>query len=123
MMKFGKIIKPVAKETRDFFVEEFNMNNNEWVTIGSVQFVIEMAHFEEGAFRYAFKAVSTDHKFNDGSYVVKRYKQTAHDNITELNQSPEIQLRKVIQMNTLARNLAARFSEQCANILEGFLAN
>ena len=120
MMKFGKIIKPVVKETRDIFVEEFNMNNNEWVTIGSVQFVIEMAHFEEGAFRYAFKAVSSDPKFNDGSYVVKRYKQTALDNITELNQSPEMQLRKVIQMNTLARNLAARFSEQCACILEGF---
>ena len=31
-----------------------------------------------------------------------------------------MQSRKVIQMNSLARNLAARFSDRCATVIEDF---
>ena len=35
-------------------------------------------------------------------------------------QSPEIQSRKVVQMNSLARNLAARFSDRYAIVIKDF---
>ena len=41
-------------------------------------------------------------------------------NIEILKQSLEIQSRKVVQMNSLARNLASRFSDQCATVIEDF---
>ena len=49
---------------------------------GSIQFQIELAHFGEGAFRYAYKAISSSPEFSDGSYVVKRYKK---QHLTTLN--------------------------------------
>ena len=65
-------------------------------------------------------ASSNHHNIRDATYVIKRYKTSALENIDALKQSPEIQSRKVVQMNSLARNLAVRFSDRCATVNEDF---
>ena len=120
MLKFGKIIKPVEKKILNVGVEEFDIESKEWVVLGPVSFLTEISPFGEGGFRYAFKATSNHHKFRDATYVIKRYKTSALENIEILKQSPEIQSRKVVQMNSLARNLASRFSDLCATVIEYF---
>ena len=85
-----------------------------------MSFLTEIAHFGEGGFRYALKISSNHHKFRDGTYVIKRYKASVLENIEILNQTPETQSRKVVQMNSLIRNLAARFSNRCASVTGDF---
>ena len=120
MLRFGKIIKPVEQKILNVGVEEFDIESKEWVVLGPVSFLTEITPFGEGGFRYAFKASSNHHKFRDATYVIKRYKTSALENIEVLKQSPEIQSRKVVQMNSLARNLAARFSDRCTTVIEDF---
>ena len=76
-----------------------------------MSFLAEISSFKKGGFRYAVKATSNHHKFRDATYVIKRYKTLALENTEILKQSPEIHSRKVDQINSLARNLAARFSD------------
>ena len=105
MLKFMKIIKSVEKKILNVWVEEFDIESKEWLVLGPVSFLTEIFSFG-GDFRYAFKATSNHHKFRDATYVIKRYKTSALENIEILKQSPEIQSRKVVQMNSLARNLS-----------------
>ena len=114
-----KIIKSVEKKILNVWVKEFDIESKEWLILGPVSFLTEIFSFG-GDFRYAFKATSNHHKFRDATYVIKRYKTSALENIEILKQSPEIQSRKVVQMNSLARNLAARFSDRCATVIENF---
>ena len=120
MLKFGKITKPVEKKILNVGVEDFDIESKEWVVLGPVSFLTEIAAFGEGSFRSVFKASSNHHKFTDATYVIKRYKMSALENIEILKQSPEIQSRKVVQMNSLARNLAARFSDRCTTAIKDF---
>ena len=119
-MKFGKITKPAEKKTLNVGVEEFNIESKERVVLGPVLFLTEISPFGEGDFHYSFRASSNHHKFRDATYVIKRYKTSALENIEILKQSPEIQSRKVAQMNSLARNLNAQFSDRCATVIEDF---
>ena len=120
MLKFGKLIKPAEKKILNVAVANFGIKSKEWVVLGPVSFLTEITPLGEGGFRYAFKASSNHHKFRDATYLIKRYKTSALENIEILKQSPEIQSRKVAQMNSLARNLAARFSDRCATVIEDF---
>ena len=98
MLKFGKIIKSV-KKILYVGVEEFDLESKKWVVLGPVSFLTEIAPFGESGFRYAFKTTSNRHKFRDATYVIKRYKTSALENIEISKQSPEIQSRKIMQMN------------------------
>ena len=99
MLKFGKIIKPVEKKNLYVGVEEFDLESKKWVVLGPVSLLTEIAPFGESGFRYTFKATSNRHKFRDATYVIKRYKTSALENIEISKQSPEIQSRKIMQMN------------------------
>ena len=66
-----------------------------------MSFVIEITPFWDSDFRDAFKASSNHHKLRDATYVIKQYKTSgALENIEILKQSPEIESRKVIQINS-----------------------
>ena len=80
MLKFGKIIKPV-KKILYVGVEEFDLESKKWVVLGPVSFLTEIA------------------PFRDATYVIKRYKTSALENVEISKQSPEIQSRKIMQMN------------------------
>ena len=65
-----------------------------------MSFVIEITPFWDSDFRDAFKASSNHHKLRDATYVIKQYKMSALENTEILKQSPEIESRKVIQINS-----------------------
>ena len=65
-----------------------------------MSFLIEITPFWDGDFRDAFKASSNHHKLRDATYVIKQYKMSALENTEILKQSPEIESRKVIQINS-----------------------
>ena len=58
MLKFGKIIKPIERKILNVEVEEFNIKSKEWVVLGPVSFITEIASFGESVFRYTFKVTS-----------------------------------------------------------------
>ena len=120
MLKFGKIVKPVEKKIFNVGVDGFDIERKDWVVLGPVSFLTDIAPLGEGGFCYAFKASSSHHKFRDATNVIKQYKTSELENIEILKQSPEIQSRKIVQMNSLARNLNARFSDRCGSVTEGF---
>ena len=120
MLKYSKIIKPVEKKILNVWVEELDIESNECVVLGAVSFVKEIAPFAEGDFRHAFKTTSNHDKFKNATCVIKRYKTSALERIKMLKQSRGIQSRKVVQTNSLARNLAARFSDRCVTVIEHF---
>ena len=120
MLKFGKLIKPAEKKILNVAVANFGIKSKEWVVLGPVSFLTEITPLGEDGFRYAFKASSNHHKFRDATYLIKRYKTSALENTEILKQSPEIQSRKVVQMNSLSKNLAARLSDRCTTVIEYF---
>ena len=120
MLKFGKIIKATEKKVLNFGVKEFDVESKEWVVLGPVLFLTENAPFGEAGSHYAFKASRKHHKFGDATYVIKRYKTSALENIEILKQSTEIQARKFVQINLLARNVAVPFSDRCATVTGDF---
>ena len=65
-----------------------------------MSFLIEITPFWDGDFRDAFKASSNHPKLRDATYVIKQYKMSALENTEILKQSPEIESRKVIQINS-----------------------
>ena len=120
ILKFGKITKPAEKKILNVGVEEFNIESKERAVLGPVLFLTEISPFGEGDFHYSFRTSSNHHKFRDATYVIKRFKKSALEKVEILNQSPEIQSREVVQMNSLARNLNAQFSDRCATIIKDF---
>ena len=76
-------IKPIEKKIVNVGVEEFDIESKEWIVLGTVSFLTEIAPFAfgEGGFCYAFKASSNHHKFRDANYVLKRYKTSALESI------------------------------------------
>lgn len=73
-----------------------------------------------GAICYAFKAAINNDKFTDGTFVIKQYKMSALENIEALKQSPWMQSRKVVQMNSVPEDLALQFSNRCTTANEEF---
>ena len=111
MLNFGKIIKPAEKKILNDGVKEIDIESKLCVVLGSMSFLTEISPFGEGGLHYAFKATSNHYRFRDATYVTKRYKMSALENREILKESPEIQSRKVAQMISFDRNLAARFSD------------
>ena len=101
MLTFGEIIRPVEKKNHSVGVEKLDIETKELVVLGPVSFLREISPFGEGGSRYAFKATSNHRKPRDAAYVIKRYKTSALENIEILRQSPVIQSREVVQMNSL----------------------
>ena len=117
-MKFGKIIKPVEKKNLNVGVEEFDIESKTWVFLGPASFLLKISPFGEGWF--PFKASKNHHKLRDATGVRNRYKTFALENTEALMQPAEIQSRKVVQMNSLVKNLVELFSDRCATVTKDF---
>ena len=76
-----------------------------------IEFVIEEEKFANGAFRNAFKAVARNHPLQN--WVIKQYTPMSVETMKEhLGLTPEDHTRKQVQMHTVARNVAQRFSKK-----------
>lgn len=106
LLKAGRIIKKKAPEI--LHLETFNISTMQWKDYTDMKVIIENDHFDEGAFRKAFKAVEVE---TERQWVVKKYKTKTVDGFSHLNMSREEHARKQVQMHTVARNLAQRLDK------------
>lgn len=74
-----------------------------------VEFNISKDLLGEGTFRQAYKAETNNKEFSHSTWVVKEYKSSALEIISEIKQSVEAHTKKVVQMHCLAQN----FANQC----------
>ena len=109
MLKLGKVI---TQSTTSVNIYAFNFNEMSWSTTPStVDFSIGKEPFGKGGFRQAFKATSNDKEFQ-GTWVIKKYLPKSISDIESTGQSIEQHTKKVVQMHYLARNFAARLSQE-----------
>ena len=109
LLKAGRLIK--QKEPVMLELEYFQIDGGQWEEYGLIEFVIEEEKFANGAFRNAFKAVAINHPLQN--WVVKQYTPTSVETMKEhLGLTPEDHTRKQVQMHTVARNVAQRFSKK-----------
>ena len=80
-------------------------------TPSTVDFSMDKEPFGTGGFRQAFKATSNDKEFQ-GTWVIKKYLPKSISDIQATGQSIEQHTKKVVQMHYLARNFAARLSQE-----------
>ena len=109
MLKLGKVI---TQSTTSVNIYAFNFNEMSWSkTPSTVDFSIDKEPFGKGDFRQAFKATSSDKEFQ-GTWVIKKYFPKSISDIESTGQSIEQHTKKVVQMHYLARNFAARLSQE-----------
>ena len=71
----------------------------------AVEFSLLKDILGEGGFRKAYKSESQDETFT-GLWVVKEYNEKSLDVIAKTNQTVETHTKKVVQMHSLAQNIA-----------------
>ena len=109
MLKLGKVI---TQSTTSVHIYAFNFNEMSWSkTPSTVDFSIEKEPFGTGGFRQAFKATTNYQEFQ-GTWVIKKYLPKSISDIQATGQSIEQHTKKVVQMHYLARNFAARLSQE-----------
>ena len=109
MLKLGKVI---TQSTTSVHIYAFNFNEMSWSkTPSTVDFSIEKEPFGTGGFRQAFKAATNYQEFQ-GTWVIKKYLPKSISDIQATGQSIEQHTKKVVQMHYLARNFAARLSQE-----------
>ena len=112
MLGLGCVIE---KHPTSIKVISFDFNHMIWSpTWKDINFNLAIKPFGTGAFRNAYKANSLDTRFAGKSWVVKRFKESAIDTINTLNQTPEQQSKKVVQMHSLAQHLAKKLAAEVA---------
>ena len=109
LLNIGKLITPkVSRAT--VFVEEFNLQDKIWLPPFEVKVSLDGQPFASGSFRDAYKASVISGLPSSEEYVVKRFKKDQIYEIERLFGTIEAHTRKMVQMNSLARNLALQMS-------------
>ena len=109
LLNIGKLI--TAKVSRaTVFVEEFNLQDKIWQLPFEVKVSLDGQPFASGSFRDAYKASVISGLPSSDEYVVKRFKKDQIYEIERLFGTIEAHTRKMVQMNSLATNLALQMS-------------
>ena len=114
LLRAGKLVKPKQKVL--LHLEQFDVTKCTWLKSGAIAVEIEEKKFSSGAFRDAFHAryTPTDSQTDQSNaveWVVKKYQEKSLRTITEvLHMTVEDHTRKQVQMHSVARNIAQRFS-------------
>lgn len=86
----------------------FDLEEMPWPKCGErIEFCIEKEPFASGGFRQAFKAFSKSGTFKGKEWVVKKYLPATLSVIEQMSETTETHTKKVVQMHSLARNMAA----------------
>lgn len=111
LLNIGKLISPKISQST-VVVEEFNLQDKIWLPPFEVKVSLDQKPFASGSFRDAYKAsvISGLPSSNADGYVVKRFKEDQVYEIERLFGTVEAHTRKMVQMNSLARNLALQMS-------------
>ena len=119
MLKLGELQKNHRADNL-IAVESFDVAKKEWVKLGEVKFDVQEKHFGEGGFRKAFRASSKNALFQNNTWVLKKYHDSAQQLVNDLGTDFESQARKSVQMHCLSRHLAQAFEQLCNETIESF---
>ena len=105
IMEVGAVAS-IAREFTTLALEEYNVATKSWYAINKTStFMIDKVRFAAGGFRFAFKANQLSGKLEGSSFVVKRYRDTAIQAVTEKGTvTIDDAVRKQVQMHMFARN-------------------
>ena len=120
MMKLRKLIRNKERSSAKVLIKKFNMQNNEWSISKEVIFEIQDKASAEGGFRMAFKEKSDDESFSGNTWLVKKYNASSKETFKKMGKTCEMQSRKAVQMNCLARYFSVSFSKAVLEICEDF---
>ena len=92
--------------------EEFNLQDKIWLPPFEVKVSLDQKPFASGSFRVAYKAsvISGLPSSNADGYVVKGLKEDQVYEIERFFGTVEALTRKMVQMNSLARNFALQIN-------------
>ena len=109
MLQIGKLIKPKV-DVVTVELEQFDLKSREWLPPFEVKVSLSKEKFASGAFRYAYEATVISGGLQPGEkYVLKRFQEEQGKEVEKLFYSIENHTRKMVQMNSLARNFAMKF--------------
>ncbi|XP_066924623.1 eukaryotic elongation factor 2 kinase-like [Clytia hemisphaerica] len=117
MIKCGKMMKPFKTLVE---IEHFNVQEMKWDDKRQlVEFQIDEKPFGKGTFRAAFMANSSHNLFKGKKWVAKKYQKQTVDDLKDLDLDPYQHGRKLVQMHSLAKNLAESFTRSITSIKFG----
>ena len=110
MLQIGKLIQPKV-DAVTLQLEQFDLKAREWLPPFEVKVSLSKEKFASGAFRDAYEATVISGGLQPGEkYVVKKFKEEQTKEVERLFHSIEDHTRKMVQMNSLARNFAMKLA-------------
>lgn len=110
MLQIGKLIQPKV-DAVTLQLEQFDLKAREWLPPFEVKVSLSKEKFANGAFRDAYEATVISGGLQPGEkYVVKKFKEEQTKEVERLFHSIEDHTRKMVQMNSLARNFAMKLA-------------
>ena len=111
LINIGKLISPKISQSTVVF-EEFNLQDKLWLPRFEVKVSLDQKPFASGSFRVAYKAsvISGLPSSNADGYLVKGLKEDQVYEIERFFGTVEALTRKMVLMNSLARNFALQIN-------------
>ena len=110
MLQIGKLIQPKVDAVILQF-EQFDLKAREWLPPFEVKVSLSKDKFASGAFRDAYEATVISGGLEPGEkYVLKKFREEQTKEVERLFHSIEDHTRKMVQMNSLARNFAMKMA-------------
>ena len=110
MVQIGKLIQPKV-DAVTLQLEQFDLRAREWLPPFEVKVSLNKEKFARRAFRDAYKATVISGELQPGEkYVLKKFKEEQTKEVERLFHSIEDHTRKIVQMNSLARNFAMKLA-------------
>lgn len=110
MLQIGKLIQPKV-DAVTLQLEQFDLKAREWLPPFEVRVSLSKKKFASGAFRDAYEATVISGGLQPGEkYVLKKFKEEQTKEVEKLLHSIEDHTRKMVQMNSLARNFAMKLA-------------
>lgn len=112
MLQIGKLIQPKV-DVVTVELEQLDLESREWLPPFEVKVSLSKEKFASGTFRDAYKATVMSGGLQPGEkYFLKKFQEEQAKEVEKLFYSIENHARKMVQMNSLARNFAMKFGPE-----------
>lgn len=113
LLRAGKLVAPTSKKTVSLALEHFDITNQEWSEVQTLNVSMYTNKFASGGFRDAFKCVETGFSGEKNYWVLKLYNANARNTIiNQLSMTMVDHARKQVQMHEVAKHFAKKMSKK-----------
>jgi hypothetical protein len=113
LLRAGKLVAPASKKTVSLALEHFDITNQEWSEVRTLNTSVYTNKFASGGFRDAFKCVETGPNGEIKYWVLKLYNANARNTIiNQLSMTMVDHARKQVQMHEVAKHFAKKMSKK-----------